>query len=219
MPDADPISPISTDHPFTDRPSFCSLSRQFTFSVGTGSLSTTKPFITVCSNHVRSPRSYTRVIPPSRTAIQSIASRSLSAQLLSRDQLAFGPHSTAKQRIGFRPVLIIGLPQPTWKEQTSIPYLLLKGSKSTPTTTTNSPTRTVPSQYHVSQGTLEMTFRLRTWSSIAIFLLALLPFDHNAFVKGDASFIDVRTNLARDRSGRKGDPIGKYFRRFFVSRH
>ena len=64
-----------------------------------------------------------------------------------------------------------------------------------------------------------MTFRLFSWASIAIFLLSIPSFDHQALVNGAAAFIDVRTNLEKDRSGRKGDPEDKYFRKIFVFRH
>ena len=45
--------------------------------------------------------------------------------------------------------------------------------------------------------------------SVAICCLAAWLFILS--VLGDADFYDVRTNLRRDRSGKKGDPIGKYF--------
>lgn len=45
-------------------------------------------------------------------------------------------------------------------------------------------------------------------SILRICLFPLLIFDA---VYADADFIDVRTNLDRDRSGRKGDPKDKYF--------
>ena len=60
-----------------------------------------------------------------------------------------------------------------------------------------------------------MTARFLSWARIAVFLLSLISFDPKALVKGDASFIDVRTKLQRDRSGRKGDPKDKYFRKVF----
>jgi hypothetical protein len=41
--------------------------------------------------------------------------------------------------------------------------------------------------------------------------LSLVSFDHKALVRGDASFIDVRNKLEKDRSGRKGDSKDKYF--------
>jgi hypothetical protein len=71
-------------------------------------------------------------------------------------------------------------------------------------------------QYHVSLETLEMTVRSLSWASIAVFLLSLISFDPKVLVEGDATFIDVRTKLDRDHSGRRGDPKDKYFRKLFV---
>jgi hypothetical protein len=58
-----------------------------------------------------------------------------------------------------------------------------------------------------------MTIRPLFWASIAIFLLSLISFDPKVLVEGDARFIDVRTKLDKDYSGRKGDPREKYFRK------
>jgi LicD family len=43
------------------------------------------------------------------------------------------------------------------------------------------------------------------------FLLLLSCLSSRSFVNGDADFLDVRTLLDRDRSGKKGDPKDKYF--------
>jgi hypothetical protein len=58
-----------------------------------------------------------------------------------------------------------------------------------------------------------MTIRPFSWASIAIFLLSLISFDPKVLVEGDARFIDVRTKLDKDYSGRKGDSKDKYFRK------
>ena len=52
-----------------------------------------------------------------------------------------------------------------------------------------------------------------SWASIAVFLLSLTWFDPKVLIEGDARFIDVRTKLDRDYSGRKGDAKDKYFRK------
>ena len=62
-----------------------------------------------------------------------------------------------------------------------------------------------------------MTVRLLSWACIAVLILSISLFDGKALVKGDAAFIDVRTKLAKDRSGKKGDPKDKYFRKFFTA--
>lgn len=47
---------------------------------------------------------------------------------------------------------------------------------------------------------------------IAALLLLILPiFQHSVLVQADADFLDVRTNLLKDRSGKGGDPKDKYF--------
>ena len=46
---------------------------------------------------------------------------------------------------------------------------------------------------------------------IAVFLLSFDLVDGRAPVKRDADFIDVRTKLEKDRSGKRGDPKDKYF--------
>lgn len=56
----------------------------------------------------------------------------------------------------------------------------------------------------------------RSWACIAALLLSVVLFNGVTPVKGDASFIDVRTKLDKDRSGKKGDPKDKYFREFSV---
>jgi hypothetical protein len=58
-----------------------------------------------------------------------------------------------------------------------------------------------------------MTARRLSWTSIAIFLLSMISFQPKVLVKGDAAFIDVRTKLERDRSGKRGDSKDKYFRK------
>lgn len=62
-----------------------------------------------------------------------------------------------------------------------------------------------------------MTIRLLSWASIAFFMLSIVLFNGEALVRADASFIDVRTKLEKDRSGKKGDPKDKYFRKAFLS--
>jgi hypothetical protein len=62
-----------------------------------------------------------------------------------------------------------------------------------------------------------MTIRHFSWASIAVCLLSLVSFDNKCLVRGDASFIDVRTKLDRDRSGKRGDSTDKYFRESFAS--
>jgi hypothetical protein len=61
-----------------------------------------------------------------------------------------------------------------------------------------------------------MTTRRLSWAGIAVFLLSIISFHHKALVKGDADFIDVRTKLEKDRSGKRGDPKDKYFRKTFA---
>ena len=62
-----------------------------------------------------------------------------------------------------------------------------------------------------------MTTRHLSWASVAVFLLSIISFHHKALVKGDAAFIDVRTKLEKDHSGKRGDPKDKYFRKIFAS--
>jgi hypothetical protein len=62
-----------------------------------------------------------------------------------------------------------------------------------------------------------MVIRPVSWASIAVVLLSLISFQSKALVKGDASFIDVRTTLDEDHSGKKGDPKDKYFRKILAS--
>jgi hypothetical protein len=64
-----------------------------------------------------------------------------------------------------------------------------------------------------------MTIRHFPWASIAVVLLLLVSFDPQALVEGDARFIDVRTKLDRDHSGKRGDPTDKYFREISASAH
>ena len=58
-----------------------------------------------------------------------------------------------------------------------------------------------------------MSTRPISWASIAVFFLSLTWFDPKVLIVGDARFIDVRTKLDKDHSGRKGDPKDKYFRK------
>jgi hypothetical protein len=58
-----------------------------------------------------------------------------------------------------------------------------------------------------------MTARRLSWANIAVFLLSIISYHPAALVKGDATFIDVRTKLDKDRSGKRGDPEDKYFRK------
>jgi len=55
-----------------------------------------------------------------------------------------------------------------------------------------------------------MTLQLWTRACIGFWLFLLFASDR-VLVSGDADFIDVRTNLIRDRSGKGGDPGVKYF--------
>jgi hypothetical protein len=64
-----------------------------------------------------------------------------------------------------------------------------------------------------------MTIRHFSWASIAVVLLLLVSLDSQALVEGDASFIDVRTKLDRDRSGKRGDSTDKYFRKISAFAH
>ena len=59
-----------------------------------------------------------------------------------------------------------------------------------------------------------MTTRLLTWVCFTVFL-SLCLVEGKAVVKRDADFLDVRTKLDKDRSGKKGDSKEKYFRRDF----
>lgn len=57
---------------------------------------------------------------------------------------------------------------------------------------------------------------MRQTSATSLYLTALLLFvlplcRHTVLVRGDADFLDVRTKLDKDRSGKGGDPKDKYF--------
>ncbi|KAK4940920.1 mannosyltransferase [Elasticomyces elasticus] len=53
---------------------------------------------------------------------------------------------------------------------------------------------------------------LDTAAKLCLAVLFLLSLSHHQiFARGDADFLDVRTNLDRDRSGKRGDPKDKYF--------
>ncbi|KIX04552.1 uncharacterized protein Z518_05422 [Rhinocladiella mackenziei CBS 650.93] len=52
----------------------------------------------------------------------------------------------------------------------------------------------------------------RAAARLCLAILLVLPVcQHTALVRGDADFLDVRTNLEKDRSGKGGDPKDKYF--------
>lgn len=55
-----------------------------------------------------------------------------------------------------------------------------------------------------------MTLRSFIRTCVAALLLLTL-FDHRISVNADADFLDVRTGLDKDRSGKRGDPKDKYF--------
>src|SRR5277367_6119670 len=112
---------------------------------------------------------------------------------------------------------MIGLPQPTSTRPQAFVSCLSAGKYQTQHRGLSSTIHVVPPQYHVSQSILEMTTRRLSWASIAIFLLSIISFHHKALVKGDAAFIDVRTKLEKDRSGKRGDSKDKYFRKIFAS--
>ncbi|EHY56269.1 mannosyltransferase [Exophiala dermatitidis] len=56
-----------------------------------------------------------------------------------------------------------------------------------------------------------MTLHAATRLCLAVLLLLLPIYNHRVFVRADADFLDVRTKLDRDRSGKGGDPKDKYF--------
>lgn len=53
---------------------------------------------------------------------------------------------------------------------------------------------------------------------LALALCSIGSVHGGALLKRDADFESVRTRLNRDHSGRRGDPVGKYFHEFLKAR-
>ncbi|KAJ9605642.1 mannosyltransferase [Cladophialophora chaetospira] len=64
-----------------------------------------------------------------------------------------------------------------------------------------------------------MIFQARVWDPLVLFLLISLTSRYTTLVQADADFLDVRTNLDRDRSGKRTDPKDKHFHEALFDRH
>lgn len=57
-----------------------------------------------------------------------------------------------------------------------------------------------------------MLLRLSCWLALALSIITSVH--GTALLKRDADFESVRTRLKKDYSGRRGDPVAKYFREY-----